>query len=84
MLERQKKGLSTETIELYRKREREKECEDGATRIVCSLTSAINFRNENFYSCFPFDLFYLRKYKTFLSEAREEEEEKKKRKILPM
>lgn len=57
--------------------QKNKECEDGSTRIVCSLTSAINFRHENFYSCFPFDLFYLRKYKTVLFEAGEEEEEKK-------
>lgn len=28
-------------------------------KIVYSMTSAINFRHENFYSCFPFDLFYL-------------------------
>lgn len=26
---------------------------------VCSLTSAINFKNENFCPCFLFDLFYL-------------------------
>lgn len=63
-----------------RARERERVCDDGATRIVCSLTSAINFRHENFYSCFPFDLFYLRKLQDGFEGDRKKKEPKRRTK----
>lgn len=58
-----KKGLSAEPFQvfLFCENESQRVCEDGVTSVVRSLTSAINFRHENFCSCFPFDLFYLRK-----------------------